>query len=480
MTMRSPRRAPASVPDDARQRIVFVTPYPPSHQHPRSLAFLAEMARAGRYLITLLTLCRTPGDIAATFQLRRLGIEVCPLPDDTPASADGAAYDAAPQLRSVLHQVILRGDVALVHIEGERLAPITRDLSVPVVWDVANSDGIIRRLTARGPQIISDLYEVELLSSCASVIVSDEQAAIALLAIRRRTARGAMRLLPPLRPTPQSSSLPMSTAHDDRLRSASSIRLVHEAPRDSHDPQVCVIPNGVEVDNERSWMKSSSQAGRALQHRSGLLIAGDFSDEGWVSSVSWFLGAVAPRLWRIHPELPITLAPNSAGGITLPLRASIRAAQREHGERIRLIEDPMDIRRLAQRAELAVVPLVGGADAAGIASGQASALSTMAQGLPTIVMQPVLAKMLAAPGRDLLVATSGDRLITLILRALGDKELWGLLARNGRMYVERRHSWRQSASQLEALYARLLMRAQPINVPAPGGVSADTLDDEGV
>ncbi|GEM_PF-1379799 len=479
------------------KRIVFVTPHPLARQHARTWGLLTALAQSGRYPLTVLALCRTTAEIAATIQFRRFGVETFALPDDTPSSADGAAYDTAPHLRATLERIIARGDVAIVHIEGERLAPLARDLAVPVVWDIAESATIIQRLTAQSLRAIGDPYEIEVMRACASVIVADKSAAVALLAARHRASRSHLTALPPVSPaTPAYQLDAQPPASPSAIRSVmrshmgvASFSLVrHPVEKRQHDPHVCIIPNGVDVldigDEPISALSSHrmAQAGAQARRRQGsvgVLIAGDFGADLWVKGIVWFLREIAPRLWRLRPELSITLLARPGNAISPAMRALLVEARHFSGRRIRLVEDTTEIRPYARQAALAVVPLAPDARPTGdeLCQTHTCALTTMALGLPTVLTQPALAGLLAAPGRDLLVATSADRLLALITRVLGDRELWGLLAHNGRAYVERRHSWRQSAAQLEALYESILAQVDRSAISSnQGGVSSDRQD----
>ena len=79
-------------------------------------------------------------------------------------------------------------------------------------------------------------------------------------------------------------------------------------------------------------------------------------------------------------------------------------------------------------------------------------LETLAMGTPMIASESAVTGLSIVPGRDLLLASSIERFAHLALRLLDDGALRRSLARNGRTYVERYHSWPLMTRLLEQVY----------------------------
>ena len=467
-------------------RIVFMTPYPPSRAHARSLGFIVELAR--RHMVTAIALCQTAGDGAALRHLRTLGVETIAIPG---AAASGAAtQDPLARARMALKRIVARGDVGMIQIEGTRLGAVAQGLHVPVIWDVVGEADVVRQLApsagpserdhilrpttgatqpvrAVGPAEPRDAHSPNdgvasaLLGQYASVIVGAERDAIMLLGARRAlaaplSARGADlgALLAPTAPLAQEDDIALRSfpllRRRNSQRSGKERPATPPSPFSAHAPQthsvgVSVIPEAIDL----AYYTPQPQE----RERMGLVVCGDLADDATIQGIAWLLREVAPRIWRISPQVNLTIV--GRGGSALPPDAFEDVHAQLHDERVRLVEGVDDIRAIVRQAALVIVPTLDSPGAQAPRTHE-SALEAMALGTPVVVTPTALNGLMAVPGRDLLVATSADRLATLTLRVLGDDELWGMLARHGRAYVARRHSWRLANQRVARLYARVL------------------------
>jgi len=477
-------------------RIVFVTPHPPSRVHARSLGFIVALAQ--RHLVTTIALCRTARDAAALHRLRALGVETIAV-RDRPSSAEpteDATEDATEdvglaQARVALTRVVARGDVGIIQIEGTRLGTVADGLWPPVMWDVVGEAELARQrlhlvgaseqarasrpetgatqpvrvVAPRGPrraQSQRDDADPSPLGQYASVIVGSERDAITALGARRSPAAPLSARLtePGVFMVGQESG---AQEDDLALRSFPLLRRQRPQPDENERPTtpvplpfptqappahglgVTVIPEAIDL---AYYTPQAQEHGRV-----GVVISGDLADDATIQGIVWLLSEVAPRIWRISPQINLTIV--GRGDSALPVGAFADVQEQLRDERVRLVEGMEDTRALIRQAALVIIPAL---DLAGVPTRRTHecALEAMALGTPVVVTQAALSGLMAVPGRDLLVATSAERLATLTLRVLGDDDLWGMLARHGRAYVARRHSWRLASQQLERLYARAL------------------------
>ncbi len=467
-------------------RIVFVTPQPPSRARARSLGFILELAR--RHSVTAIALCQTPADAATLHRLRALGVETIAIPDRL-ASGGRPTEDSLARMRQTLTRVVARGDVGAIQIEGARLASVARNLQVPVIWDVVSEEVIAHR--ALPPATRGDQSRMSL-TQYAAVIVGSERDAMSLLSVNRQPSAPLSARLADLGAPVESiesieSILPDPQGDDIALRSFPLLRR-RSANGGAKRRGKAQDERGSWPDNEQGEERDQERIaptpiplsfagrpprGRALgvrvipeaidvayyapqaeeRGRVGLVVYADLADEAMIQGIAWVLREAAPRIWRIRPQVNLTIV--GRGGSARPPDAFADTQAQLHDDRVRLVEGVADTRAIIRQAALVIVPTL---DVPGEARRRTHecALEAMALGAPTVVTQAEFAGLMAAPGRDLLVATSAERLATLTLRVLGDEDLWRMLARHGRAYVVRRHSWRVANQQLDRLYAHAL------------------------
>jgi glycosyltransferase involved in cell wall biosynthesis len=73
----------------------------------------------------------------------------------------------------------------------------------------------------------------------------------------------------------------------------------------------------------------------------------------------------------------------------------------------------------------------------------------MACGTPVVATSSAAAGLDVVAGRDLLVADDAQTFADAVSRLLGDRVLGERLARNARVLVERRYTWKGSALAIE-------------------------------
>ncbi len=176
-----------------------------------------------------------------------------------------------------------------------------------------------------------------------------------------------------------------------------------------------------------------------------------------VASALFLCKHIMPLIWQEIPEATLTIV-----GYNPP--ESIRRLGRD--PRIEVTGYVQDIRPYIQRAEVMVCPTVY---SVGI---QNKVLEAMALGTPAVVAGQATWSLEAHPEHDLLVAGTAAQFATQTMRLLHDAELRASLSRNGRQYVETKHSWSEMTGRLLALYQRASeetkdSRAQGRGKPSP-------------
>ena len=104
------------------------------------------------------------------------------------------------------------------------------------------------------------------------------------------------------------------------------------------------------------------------------------------------------------------------------------------------------------RASVAVAPMLSGAGM------QNKVLEAMACGLAVVTTPLGLGSIRAEPGHDLVVAEGAEAFAAAVVELLGDPDRTRELGERARACVIERHSWEQAASDVEAIYERILAR----------------------
>lgn len=407
-------------------RIMFVTATPPSPYRSRSYAFLAQLAP--RHQLTCVSLCRTPRDFVEMGRLHALGVRTVPVYEEARHGAARAAAarisghipaevarTTSPRMMLAVQAEIARGNVELVSAEGIEVAEIVRGLAVPVVWDavqcasrlarlrIAYSEGSTTHFLARKELRRLRTYERELLRTFPQIAVATERERIALLGAER----------------------PLQPMSEDAAEDAAE-----------HVVDVHTIPNGIDLERY--------QPARSRRQAQRIVFSGPLHTSAGKIGASWLLDEVMPRLWSVRPDIRVTLvAP----------REIPRLPSCARDPRVSIAAQVEDARPYLAGAAVAVYPLpyaIGPAD---------PALEALATGTPLIATDAAVSSLHLIPGRDVLLADHPDRFARLILRVLENTEMASQLARYGRAYVQRFHSWERSGCQLESLYEAALASA---------------------
>jgi len=400
--------------------VLFVAPYVPSPIRVRPFQLLRQLLCRG-HAVTLVCPAAA-ADGPALDELRRLGAAVAPvrlrrtdtlgaylraLPGQLPLQA---AHCLSPAFTRAVREALAGQPFDLVHIEHLRAAEIARAAAAgvssppPLVLDAVDS--------------ISLLFE---------------------RAIRRspsRTTR-AMALLDLARTRRYEAAYVRRFAHiaitspEDRW-ALETLREHYEQPCGA---EISVVPNGVDLDYFRPTGEAREPA--------TLLFSGKMSYHANHAAALFLLRAIMPRVWSSRPETRVVIA----GAQPAP---GLLAYRRD--PRVEITGLVADLRPYLARASVAAAPLCYGVGV------QNKVLEALAMAAPVVAARQATVALGARPGAELLVAEDAEGFAQQILALLADPQRREALARAGRAYVERHHSWSASALALERCYAAALAR----------------------
>lgn len=432
-------------------RVLFVVPYAPNLVRVRPLQLIAHLARLGHDL-TVATLWTGAEEQADLRHLSNLGLHVvsqrltrlrsagnclAALPSRTPLQAvycwhPGLAADLAAQHSSrpvapydVIHVEHLRG--AHYGLRLKRAPAGGAAARPPIVWDAVDcishlfgqaaqhSRSLKGRLMTRFELGRTRRYEGWLVGQFDHVTVTSPVDRQALEGLWRAEGGGR-----------------------------------HEQ-RDSTARQISVLPNGVDLDY--------FTAGDAPRDPATIVLSGKMSYHANVSAALHLVNDIMPRVWAVNPAARVLLAGKDPS-------QQVRQLARQHPGRVEVTGAVPDIRPHLRQATLAVAPVLY---SAGI---QNKVLEAMACGTPVIATPQAVSALAVRPGRDLLVADDAANFAAEILTLLASPASQAQIGQAGRAYVERQHSWRAVASQLETVYHRTMEELRdPAGASAPQRLS---------
>jgi len=159
-----------------------------------------------------------------------------------------------------------------------------------------------------------------------------------------------------------------------------------------------------------------------------------------IDGCTWFVREILPRLRARCPTARLSIV----GSRPTP---EVLALGREPGVTVTgFVDDP---REWLARASVSVAPLR-------IARGiQNKVLEALAMGLPVVGTTSATQGVEGEPGRDFLLANSGDEQVAAIARLIEDPQLARKLGAQGRAFVESRYDWDVALRPLDELLARL-------------------------
>jgi len=199
---------------------------------------------------------------------------------------------------------------------------------------------------------------------------------------------------------------------------------------ESKRPDICVIPNGVDLE----YFKPETNGSR--QH-SALVLTGKMSYHANVTMALQMVESVMPIIWSQKPEVKLWIV-----GKDPPVK--IRELGRNPAIKVTGTVD--DIRSYLLEATIAVAPLSYGA---GI---QNKVLEAMACGTPVITTSLAVSALSVEPGKEVLLADEPEKFAKEVLDLLANPDRQKYLSAMGRKYVELNHNWKDIVAKIEERY----------------------------
>jgi glycosyltransferase involved in cell wall biosynthesis len=389
-------------------RVLFVSPYVPSHIRIRPFAWIRTLTGLGCrvHLVAL----RPPEDGALSDSAVRASCEACevfPLPA-TRTAINGllacassvplqAAYSRSPLAERRIRELAATGEFDVVHIEhlrGSLLPP--HPCPAPTVYDAVDC--------------ITRLFE-----QAARLAPGIKQRAIARLDLgrtRRFEARAPYRF------------------NRVAVSSEGEARAFVDLAGPNARPRVRAIPNGVNAD---AYSATRGDDGTTV------LFAGKMSYHANEAAALRLARRIMPLVWARVPGARLVIA----GKGPTPALGQLSDAQPGRIEVTGYLED---LRPLLSRAAVLAAPLVYGA---GI---QNKVLEAMAAGTPVVTAPTACAALQASVGRDLLSAGNDEEFADTIVHLLRDPDRRAAIGRAGRRYVVEHHQWPALGRRLIDLY----------------------------
>lgn len=387
-------------------RILFVTPYVPSHARIRPLAFIRTLAQHGHqvHLVCLLQpaheekfLREVTPYCAQVTPVRLDGMKpilraFASLPTSTPLSV---AYCQVPAVKDTVNRVAQNNSIDLIHTEFIRAAPFTQNFEgLPKVFDCVDSLTLTYRRSLEAKHISPGQRLVSLFEW------------VKMRSYERKTIAQFDRVI-------------ISSPADRNLLNSSQTPIE-------------VVPNGVDTEYFAYYSGSRPPC--------SLVFVGKMSYYVNVASILWFAKEVLPIIKSEFPEIKLTIVGRD------PIK-SVTALSANPA--ITVTGTVPDVRPFLSASTVSICPMVSGG---GI---QNKLLEAMANGVPAVATTIATQALSARAGIDLMIADTHTQFADQVMNLLRDSQKRIELAKNGRHYVEKNHSWPEIGQILLHIYDSL-------------------------
>lgn len=387
-------------------RILFITPYVPSHirvrpyhlikalsvSHEVSLVSLVCEEYEREMVAQVADYC-TSVDLVPLSKLRAYVNCFLALPTPMPLRV---AYYQAPAFARHIQQVIRERDIQVMHGELIKIVPalqvVLAQENIPCLYDSVDC-------------ISSYLQQMSAMCDpLRNIFVYTE------LAKMRRYERQSLTAF---------DRVVITSAHDRDYLMALGGQLEH----------IQVIPNG--VDTQYFTPPTAPREADSLVFCAKL----DYYPNS--QAILHFCHAVLPLIWQRRPQVHLTIVGNNPPQSVRRLSAD---------KRITVTGYVPDIRPYLGRASIALAPLL-------VTAGmQNKVLEALAMGTPMVATPGSCRSLQVKDSIHLLIAEGARAYADAVLTLLEDTQLAQSLGRAGRQYVEQHHSWMAVANKLSDLY----------------------------
>lgn len=388
-------------------RILFVTPYVPSHIRVRPFNLIKSLSAA--HDISLVSLLADDYEQAMVKDIEKycVSVDLIPLPKwqayvncllALPTAVPfRVAYYQSPAFVQRIKEVIQRQSIDVVHGELIKVVPtlkvVLRDANVPVLYD---SVDCISWFLEQDMDMSGNLFK--------KAFVYSE-----LLKMRRYERKFLANF----------DQLVITTAFDRKQLERNTGQL----------DNIEIVHNGVDID----YFTPMSVPRVA----DSLVFCGKLDYFPNAQAILNFCENILPLVWQQRPQVRLTIVGNN------PPKA-VRALTAD--KRIEVTGYVQDIRPYLGTASVAVAPIM-------IAAGmQNKVLEALSMGVPTVTTLRCSLVIGAEDSKHLLVANEPQAYADAIVRLLNNPELAEQIGNAGRQFVEEHYNWPDAADIVDKLY----------------------------
>ncbi|KTT10510.1 glycosyl transferase [Pseudomonas oryzihabitans] len=173
-----------------------------------------------------------------------------------------------------------------------------------------------------------------------------------------------------------------------------------------------------------------------------ILFVGNFEYAPNLDAVEWAVREIMPRLWQRHPQARLRIC-----GYALPQRW----AATFNDLRLEWSGFVPDLREVQGQAALFLAPLRQGG------GSKLKVIEALAAGLAVVSTRQGASGLAVRPGQELLLADDAEGLAAALADLLAQPTRAAALGDAGRAYARARHDWQTAATQLESVYADVLL-----------------------
>jgi sugar transferase (PEP-CTERM/EpsH1 system associated) len=178
-----------------------------------------------------------------------------------------------------------------------------------------------------------------------------------------------------------------------------------------------------------------------LEQKPIIVFSGNMGYAPNIHAVTWFVEKCLPLIQKAIPDAALIIAGSNPS-------KEVRDLGQKRGVTVTGFVESMS--EILNKARVAVAPMQSGSGM------QFKILEAMACGLPVVATTLGLGDIKARPGHDIYIADTAGEFAEMVLNLLNTPETAERISRQARNFVLHNHSWEHMATQVEAIYHKIL------------------------